>query len=110
MPRRSPPPASTACGCWSGSSLRRRPVQWPACDSLSLRSTPFFFACFLRLHGNPHVEGGPVSPCALEADGAAVVFGNDPPHDHQAQTRAGAYRLGGKSLLQHFRLILVANS
>src|SRR2546425_13158022 len=73
-------------------------------------SAPLLNSFFLGLQWNPQVEGGPMSPGALEADGAAVVFRHNAPHDQQAETGAGANRLGGKSLLQHFRLVLVANS
>src|SRR5207244_11423610 len=78
-------------------------------DGLRFSAT-LLHSFFLGLQWNPQVEGGPVSPCALEADGAAVVFRHDAPHDQQAETGAGANRLGGKSLRQHFRLVLVANS
>src|SRR6266567_4994740 len=76
-----------------------------------LRFSPTLLHSFFPgLQRNPHVEGGPVSPRALEADGAAVVFRHNPLHHQQAKARASAYRLGCKSPLQHFRLILFANS
>src|SRR5260370_27272715 len=62
------------------------------------------------LQWNSDVEGGSVSPPALEGDGAAVVINHGAPHHHQAEAGADTDGLGGEALLKDFGLVLVADS
>src|SRR5438552_12009101 len=75
-----------------------------------LRFSPtLLHSFFLGTQRNPHVKSRSLSPDTLEADRAAVVFANDSLHNQQAKPGARADGLGGKSVFQHFRLVLFAN-